>query len=82
MRKIISGHGPQREARYQDELVDCPSAARRTPTPRTDVLSAIYMCYVGSEILKQMDYEDITVRSLLGGNYCLEHVTSFLRAEE
>jgi hypothetical protein len=33
MSKIISGHGPQREARYQDELVDCPSAARRTPTP-------------------------------------------------
>jgi hypothetical protein len=31
--KYKSGHGPQREARYQDELVDCLSAARRTPTP-------------------------------------------------
>jgi hypothetical protein len=31
--KDKSGHGPQREARYQDELVDCLSAARKTPTP-------------------------------------------------
>jgi hypothetical protein len=29
--KIKSGHGSQREARYQDELVDCLSVARRTP---------------------------------------------------
>jgi hypothetical protein len=26
--RIKSGHGPQRGARYQDELVDCPSAVR------------------------------------------------------
>jgi hypothetical protein len=32
-RKITSGYEPQREARYQDELVDWLSAARRTPTP-------------------------------------------------
>jgi hypothetical protein len=31
--KIKSGQGSQREARYPDELVDCLSAARRTPTP-------------------------------------------------
>jgi hypothetical protein len=29
--KDKSGHGPQTEARYQDELVDCLSASRRTP---------------------------------------------------
>jgi hypothetical protein len=33
-RKIKSGHGAQREARYRDELVDWLSATRRTPTPR------------------------------------------------
>jgi hypothetical protein len=32
--KDKSGNGPQREARYKDELVDCLSAARRTPTPK------------------------------------------------
>jgi hypothetical protein len=42
MRKIISGHGPQREARYQDELVDCPPAARRTPNSN----SRKHLCYV------------------------------------
>jgi hypothetical protein len=31
--KIKSGQGPQREARYPDELLHCLSAARRTPTP-------------------------------------------------
>jgi hypothetical protein len=31
--KIKSGQGSQREARYPDELDDCLSAARRTPTP-------------------------------------------------
>jgi hypothetical protein len=31
--KIKSGQGSQREARYPDKLVDCLSAARRTPTP-------------------------------------------------
>jgi hypothetical protein len=36
---VVIGHGPQREARYQDELVDCPSAARRTPTPPEAVSS-------------------------------------------
>jgi hypothetical protein len=30
--KIKSGQGPQREARYPDELVGCLSAVRRTPT--------------------------------------------------
>jgi hypothetical protein len=31
--KIKFGQGSQKEARYPDELVDCLSAARRTPTP-------------------------------------------------
>jgi hypothetical protein len=33
-RKLKSGQGSQREARYPDLLVDRLSAARRTPTPR------------------------------------------------
>jgi hypothetical protein len=34
--RIKSGHGPQRGAQYQDELVDWLSAARRTPTPEAE----------------------------------------------
>jgi hypothetical protein len=40
-----SGHGPQREARYQDELVDCLSAARRTHLLQLQLVNlAVVMC--------------------------------------
>jgi hypothetical protein len=69
-RKIKSGHESQREAPYQDELVDWLSAARRTPTPTHFVIQKYgrefcgtstqeWLLWQGPEAIVQVNYRPV-----------------------